>query len=66
MQPGGDIPFIPPTALLRVVAKCCNVRVLERGTPVLAREFQLKRDQRQNRIDTQDIPIAAAVLVVRQ
>ncbi len=62
----GKDPVIPPSAILRLVRKCSNVKVLDRGIAVLAREFQLKTNERQNRIDHQDIPIAAAVLVVRE
>jgi hypothetical protein len=66
MQSSKDAIRIPPTALLRVVTECSNVRVLARGSAVLAREFQLKNGQRQNGIPDQDIAIAAAVLVVKQ
>jgi PIN domain nuclease of toxin-antitoxin system len=66
MQSNKDAIKIPPTALLRLVIKCSNVRVLTRGPSVLAREFQLKNRQRQNDIPAQDVAIAAAVLVVRQ
>jgi hypothetical protein len=62
----GKHPAIPPTAILRLVGKCSNVKVLDRGSAVLAQEFQLETNERQNRIDHQDIPIAAAVLVVRE
>ena len=58
-------PAIPPAALLRLVKKCSNVRVLDRGAALIAREIQLRSGQHQNGIDSQDIPIAAAVLVVR-
>jgi len=58
-------PAIPPTALLRLVRRCSNVRILGRDAAVTAREIQLRSNQHQNRIDIQDIPIAAAVLVVR-
>ncbi len=67
MQPNTD-PAIPPAALLRLVNKCQNVRVLARGPSVLAREIQLKTNERSNGLNRnrQDIPIAAAVLVVRE
>ena len=61
----GEI-LVPPSALLRLLLKCSNVRILNRGAAVLAREFQLKRQQRTNRIPDQDIPIAASVLAVQQ
>jgi hypothetical protein len=64
MQPR-DI-LIPPSALLRLLLNCSNVRILNRGAAVLAREFQLKRQQRTNQITDQDIPIAASVLAVQQ
>ncbi len=61
-----DVP-IPPTALLRVLHQCSNARLLPRGEAILAREFKLDRMRRERKIDidVQDIPIAAAVLVVR-
>jgi len=62
----GDI-SIPPTALLRILHRCSNVRILPRGVAVLAREFELHRlrKARKIEIDAQDVQIAAAVLVVR-
>lgn len=62
----GDIP-IPPTTLMRLVRHCSNARILSRGAAVLVREFELDRMRRLCRInlDSQDIPIAAALLVVR-
>ena len=61
-----DIP-IAPTALLRILHQCSNARILSRGEAMLAREFKLDRMRRERQIDidVQDIPIAAAVLVVR-
>jgi hypothetical protein len=57
---------VPPTPLLRLVGKCSNVRILPNDPTSLAWEFRLKRDNRTNGIADQDIPIAAAVMVVRQ
>jgi rRNA-processing protein FCF1 len=58
---------IPPTALLRVLLHCSNARILPRGEAVLAREFKLQTNvaKRAEVVSSQDIPIAAAVLVVR-
>jgi hypothetical protein len=57
---------VPPTALLRLLNKCTNVRILPRGSVSLAWEFRLKRDKRTIGIPDQDIAIAAAVMVARQ
>jgi hypothetical protein len=61
-----DIP-IPPTALLRALRSCSNARILPRGAAVLYREFELNRKLNARRIvlANQDIPIAAATLVVQ-
>ncbi len=58
---------IPPTALLRLLHHCANVRILPRGSACLAKEFQLRHlvQMHIENIPSQDIPIAAAVLVVR-
>jgi predicted nucleic acid-binding protein len=58
--------LIPPTALLRLLRQCANVRLLDRGSVVLAREFQLRRENRFTGIPDQDVPIAAAAVVVRE
>lgn len=57
---------IPPTPVLRLLGKCANVRMLDRGAVVLAKEFQLKRDRRLNGVPASDTAIAAAALVVRE
>jgi len=64
LQLGKD-PGIPPAALLRLLQKCLNAKILDRGAALIAREIQLRSSRHQNGIDNQDIPIAAAVLVVR-
>jgi hypothetical protein len=58
---------VPPTSLLRLLRCCGNVRVLPRNEALFARELQLERMRqiRQVDLDSQDIPIAAAALVVR-
>jgi PIN domain nuclease of toxin-antitoxin system len=58
---------IPPTALLRLLHQCTNIRILPRGSACLAKEFQLHSKVRNHLEDIpfQDIPIAATVLVVR-
>lgn len=58
---------IPPTALLRLLYQCSNVRILPRGGALLAREFRLQQKARKGSevVSAQDIPIAAAVLTVR-
>jgi hypothetical protein len=57
---------VPPTALLRLVSKCSNVRILPNCLASLAWEFRIKRDKSAIGIPDQDIPIAAAVMVSRQ
>jgi hypothetical protein len=66
MRKNHDIP-IPPTALLRLLQRCSNARILPRGEAILAKEFSLTLmlSQRQIDIAAQDIPIAAAVLVAK-
>lgn len=57
---------VPPTALLRLINKCSNARILPNSPAVLASEFRLRREKRTNWIPDQDIPIAAAVMFARQ
>lgn len=66
MQPTRDIPAIPPTPLLRLLAKCSNAKVLDRGLAVIAREIALKNSYRANGINADDFPIAAAALIAKQ
>jgi rRNA-processing protein FCF1 len=56
---------LPPSALLRLVCRCSNIRVLSADPQFIACEFRLKRDIRSNRIPDQDIPIAAALMTSR-
>lgn len=55
---------IPPTPCLKVLLTRSNLRVLTRGPTVLAEEFRLRTPK--PIVDVQDIPIAAAALVVRK
>jgi hypothetical protein len=57
---------VPPTALLRLVYKCSNVRIIPEGPAFLACEFRLRREKRANSLPAQDIPIAASVIIARQ
>jgi rRNA-processing protein FCF1 len=56
---------VPPTALLRLLHRCVNVRILPRGAESLAKEFKLRNYVQRKLIAAQDVPIAAAALVVR-
>ena len=60
---------IPPSALLRTLVQCSNAKLLPRGlAAVQAIEFRLRSrvDRRLEEIGIQDIPIAAAVLVLQE
>jgi rRNA-processing protein FCF1 len=59
---------IPPSALLRTLVQCSNAKLLPRGAAVQATEFRLmsRVNRRLEEIDKQDIPIAAATLVVQE
>ena len=59
---------ISPTALLRLLHRCSNARILPRGEAILAKEFalELMRSKRQIDVEAQDIPVAAAVLVAKE
>ncbi len=56
---------VPPTPLLRLICNCSNVRILPREAATVAWEFKLMRNRASNGISEQDVPIAAATLVVR-